>query len=57
MGYMDENCWNTHQTDDETQKILVDFFHSVANDPYFQSIYLALNDDEKRKLHTITTNS
>ena len=54
---MDENSWNTHQTDDETQKILVDFFHSVANDPYFQSIYLALNDDEKRKLHTITTNS
>ena len=50
MGFMDESKWNVRQTDDETQKILVQFFNNVASDPYFQSMYHALNDAEKQKL-------
>lgn len=55
MGYMDEKIWNAHQTDDETQKILVQFFNSVSNDPYFQGMYHALNDGEKQKLQEMNT--
>ena len=31
MGYMDESRWITRQTDDETQKYLIDFFNNVSN--------------------------
>lgn len=30
MGYMDENRWNTHQTDDEAQRYLIGFFNDVG---------------------------
>ena len=51
MGYMDESRWNTRQTDDETQKYLVEFFNKVSNEPGFQEVYNSLNDEEREKLH------
>ena len=51
MGFMDESRWNTRQTDDETQKYLVDFFNNVSNEPGFVEMYHSLNDAEKEKLH------
>lgn len=51
MGYMDEARWNTHETDDATQKYLVNFFISVSNEPGFQELYHSLNDTEREKLH------
>lgn len=50
MGYMDESKWNTHETDDATQKYLVDFFNSVSNEPAFQELYHSLSDAEREKL-------
>lgn len=57
MGYMDENLWNTHQTDDETQKFLVHFFNEVSNEPDFQNIYHALTDGERKKLQDMNGNN
>lgn len=51
MGYMDEAKWNTHDTDDATQKYLVDFFNSVSNERGFQDLYHSLTDAEREKLH------
>lgn len=51
MGYMDESRWNTRQTDDETQKYLIDFFNNVSNEPGFQQLYHSLTDEEREKLH------
>lgn len=51
MGYMDEARWNTHETDDATQKYLVNFFNSVSNEPGFQELYHSLTDTEREKLH------
>ncbi len=51
MGYMDESRWNTRQTDDETQKYLVDFFNNVSSEPGFQELYQSLNNEEREKLH------
>lgn len=51
MGYMDEAKWNTHETDDATQKYLVDFFNSISNEPGFQELYDSLTDAERTKLH------
>ena len=51
MGYMDESRWNTRQTDDETQKYLVEFFNNVSNEPGFQELYHSLTDEEREKLH------
>ena len=50
MGLADESMWNVRQIDDETQRILVQFFNSVATDPYFQNMYHALNAGEQQKL-------
>ena len=50
MGYMDEAKWSTHETDDATQKYLVDFFNSVSNEPGFQELYHSLTDAEREKL-------
>lgn len=50
MGLMNESRWNNHQADDETNKFLVSFFHSIENDPLFQSLYPGLNDAEREKL-------
>ena len=51
MGFMEEmDKWNLHQSDDETQQYLVQFFNEVANEPYFQELYQALTDGEKEKL-------
>lgn len=44
-----------HQTDDETQRILVRFFNTAAFDSYFQSIFSSLNDAEKQKLAEMNT--
>lgn len=38
------------QWDDETQKYLVDFFHTVESEPGFQSLYHSLTDNEREKL-------
>ena len=51
MGYMDESRWSTRQTDDETQKYLVEFFNHVSSEPGFQELYQALNNEEREKLH------
>ena len=51
MGYMDESRWNTRQTDDETQKYLIDFFNNVSNESAFQELYHSLTDEEREKLH------
>ena len=48
---MDESRWNTRQTDDETQKYLVDFFNSISSEQGFQELYHSLNDEERDKLH------
>ena len=53
MGYMDESRWSGHQTDDETHNYLVGFFHSIASEPDFQSMYHQLNDAEREKLNSI----
>ena len=50
MGFMDEAKWSTHETDDATQKYLVDFFNTVSNEPGFQELYLSLTDAEREKL-------
>lgn len=50
MGYMDEARWNTHETDDATQKYLVDFFNSISKEPGFQELYHSLTDAEREKL-------
>lgn len=50
MGYMDESRWNTHQTDDETQRYLIGFFNDVASEPRFQELYQSLNGEEREKL-------
>lgn len=54
---MDESRWNTRQTDDETQKYLVEFFNNVSNEPGFQDLYQALNDEEREKLHKMNDNN
>ncbi|CAF9911832.1 MAG: hypothetical protein ALECFALPRED_007664 [Alectoria fallacina] len=54
MGYMDESKWNTHETDDATQKYLVDFFNTVSNEPGFQELYHCLTDAEREKLPSIS---
>ena len=51
MSYADESRWNRRQADDETQKYLVQFFHSVEAEADFQSLYHALTDAEREKLH------
>lgn len=51
MGFMDEAKWNTHETDDTTQKYLVNFFNSVSNEPGFQALYHSLTEAEREKLH------
>ena len=51
MGYMDESRWNSRQSDDQTQKYLVDFFNHVSNEPDFQELYQSLNNEEREKLH------
>lgn len=51
MGYMDESKWdNPRETDDVTQKYLVDFFNNVSNEPGFQELYHSLTDAEREKL-------
>lgn len=54
---MDESRWNTRQTDDETQKYLVEFFNNVSNEPGFQDLYQALNEEEREKLHKMNDNN
>ena len=51
MGYMDESRWNMRQTDDETQKYLVNFFNDVSSEPDFQELYHSLNIEEREKLY------
>jgi hypothetical protein len=51
MGYADESRWNRRESDDETQKYLVQFFHSVETEAEFQSLYHSLTDAERKKLH------
>ena len=51
MGMMDESKWDTHETDDATQKYLVDFFNRISNEPGFQELYQSLTDAEREKLH------
>lgn len=53
MGMMDEAKWNTHETDDATQKYLVDFFNRISNELGFQDCYQSLTDAEREKLHTM----
>ena len=53
MGLMDESRFNYHGGDDETNKYLVHFFHSIENDPLFQSLYHSLNDAEREKLQNM----
>lgn len=50
MTFMNESKWNERQWDDETQKFLVNFFHSVEAEPDFQSLYHSLTDIEREKL-------
>ena len=51
MGFMDGlNEWSLHQTDDDTQQYLVQFFNEIGNEQYFQELYQALTDAEKEKL-------
>ena len=50
MSYADESRWNRRQADDETQKYLVQFFHSVEAEPEFQLLYHSLTDAEREKL-------
>jgi hypothetical protein len=50
MNDEDESRWYRRQTDDETQKYLVQFFHSVENEAEFQSLYHSLTDAERDKL-------
>lgn len=50
MGMMDESRWDTRQTDDETQKYLVDFFNNISTEPSFQEMYNSLTDAEREKL-------
>ena len=48
---MDESRWNTRQSDDETQKHLVDFFNNISSEPGFEELYNSLNNEEREKLH------
>ena len=50
MSYADESRWHRRQADDETQKYLVQFFHSVEAEADFQALYHALTDAEREKL-------
>lgn len=50
MSYADESRWHRRQADDETQKYLVQFFHSVESEADFQALYHALTDAEREKL-------
>ena len=50
MGLMGEARTMIRQTDEESNKFLVQFFHSIENDPLFQSLYHSLNDAERDKL-------
>lgn len=53
MGLMDDSRFNYRGADDETNKYLVHFFHSIENDPLFQSLYHSLNDAERDKLQNM----
>ena len=53
MGLMNESRFNYRGADDETNKYLVHFFHSIENDPLFQSLYHSLNDAERDKLQNM----
>ena len=51
MGFMDgASSWNLHQSDDETQQYLVQFFNEIGGQPYFQELYQALNESERERL-------
>lgn len=50
MGMMDESRWNTHQTDDATQKYLVNFFNDISGEPGFEDVFNCLTDAEREKL-------
>ena len=50
-----ESSLAMHQTDDETQKILVRFFNSAAFDTHFQDGFNKLTDAEKQKLAEMDT--
>ena len=50
MGLANESKWSFRQADDQTNKYLINFFHSVENDPLFQSLYPLLTDAEREKL-------
>ena len=54
MGVIDESRWNYRSSDDETQKYIIGFFHSIGGDPRFQELYHALNDNEREKLQHLT---
>lgn len=51
MTFMNESKWNERQWDDETQKFLVNFFHTVETEPDFLNHYHSLTDIEREKLH------
>lgn len=50
MSFADESRWNRRESDDETQKYLVQFFHSVETEAEFQTLYHSLTDAEREKL-------
>lgn len=54
MGVVDESRWNSRSSDDETQRYIISFFHSVGSDPRFQELYHTLNEVEREKLQTMT---
>ena len=53
MGLMNEARFNHRAADDETNKYLVHFFHSIEHDPLFQGLYHSLNDAERDKLQNM----
>ena len=54
MGVVDEARWNYRSSDDETQRYIIAFFHSIGSDPRFQELYHSLNDAEREKLQNMT---
>ena len=54
MGVADESRWNFRSSDDETQRYIIGFFHSIGSDPRFQDLYHSLNDTEREKLQNMT---
>lgn len=50
MSYVDESRWNARQWDDETQKYLVEFFHTIEAEPDFRNQYQFLTEVEREKL-------